>query len=499
MSDMSVRNCGECVRLKNYVVGAIISDNVIEYCGVRDFVYGNEGENGEGIYVGTSSKQVRYTPFERQHDTHNVITTRGAESVDILTLIMCSYGMQGCYKSASECAGVGVRIGGWEVDGYLYGRDNNTYVNSFTSAEMGAMKLNTLPQGIVCGNSCDDGPCILLGDVTNSDSDVQLSWDQPCDSGLTGSGEESTTQDFEEIRSTSTSTSSTSASSAAVEATSEVSDGPSPAPSTQDSADFADPTPTPTTGDSADSAIDNPATPTPETTPTAATTGAAATTTTTVPAEDSGDTAAPTPTPTKAAATTTTLPAEVSRDTAGPTPTPTEVSPGLTPAPTGESQRYQVVDGGAGDCDPVPLLPSYVTASTNTQGENPAVSVVDRTINNRWSAEGDGSWFSIELPEAEVLSGVKLWFEDGDERQRTFSTIRVGAGGDEKVVTQDEDSSMVETGVGQVFPFQETMSIKSVMFVGYGNTINDWNSVNEIQLCRGQELSRKLRANGRRV
>lgn len=48
----------ECVRLKNFVVGAEISENEISDCGLRDFVYGNSGKNGEGIYVGTSTTQV---------------------------------------------------------------------------------------------------------------------------------------------------------------------------------------------------------------------------------------------------------------------------------------------------------------------------------------------------------------------------------------------------------------------------------------------------------
>jgi len=49
------------VRLKNFVVGAEISNNVIEDCGVTDYVYGSgdSEKNGEGIYVGTSSTQVR--------------------------------------------------------------------------------------------------------------------------------------------------------------------------------------------------------------------------------------------------------------------------------------------------------------------------------------------------------------------------------------------------------------------------------------------------------
>lgn len=46
------------MRVKNFVVGADISYNEISNCGVRDFVYGNSGKNGEGIYVGTSSTQV---------------------------------------------------------------------------------------------------------------------------------------------------------------------------------------------------------------------------------------------------------------------------------------------------------------------------------------------------------------------------------------------------------------------------------------------------------
>ncbi len=49
---------GECVRLKNFVVGAEISDNTISDCGIRDYIYDAGGENGEGIYVGTSSSQV---------------------------------------------------------------------------------------------------------------------------------------------------------------------------------------------------------------------------------------------------------------------------------------------------------------------------------------------------------------------------------------------------------------------------------------------------------
>lgn len=43
------------------------------------------------------------------------------------------------------------------------------------------------------------------------------------------------------------------------------------------------------------------------------------------------------------------------------------------------------------------------------------------------------------------------------------------------MVVQENESAVVEEGVGQFFPFREPMLIKSIMVVGYGNTVNDWN------------------------
>lgn len=47
------------MRLKNFVVDAEIRDNNIRHCGMYDFAFGEGGFNGEGIYIGTSSSQVR--------------------------------------------------------------------------------------------------------------------------------------------------------------------------------------------------------------------------------------------------------------------------------------------------------------------------------------------------------------------------------------------------------------------------------------------------------
>ena len=52
----------ECVRLKDFVTGAAISHNMIQNCGIYDYKFDGGEKNGEGIYIGTSSKQVPATP-----------------------------------------------------------------------------------------------------------------------------------------------------------------------------------------------------------------------------------------------------------------------------------------------------------------------------------------------------------------------------------------------------------------------------------------------------
>lgn len=55
-------NSGECVRLKNFVTGAKLTSNTIQHCGLYDYKFG-DGKNGEGIYIGTSTNQVRWHDY----------------------------------------------------------------------------------------------------------------------------------------------------------------------------------------------------------------------------------------------------------------------------------------------------------------------------------------------------------------------------------------------------------------------------------------------------
>ena len=51
---------GECVRLKNNVINAEISNNIIKNCGIHDYEFESDDKNGEGIYIGTSSNQASF-------------------------------------------------------------------------------------------------------------------------------------------------------------------------------------------------------------------------------------------------------------------------------------------------------------------------------------------------------------------------------------------------------------------------------------------------------
>lgn len=82
---------GECVRLKYHATDSLVAFNEIGPCGVYDFQVPNSttGQNGEGVYIGTSPSQVHWNPSPEPDPSngnrvyYNVFNTQGAECVDI--------------------------------------------------------------------------------------------------------------------------------------------------------------------------------------------------------------------------------------------------------------------------------------------------------------------------------------------------------------------------------------------------------------------------------
>ncbi|CAM9864938.1 unnamed protein product, partial [Ectocarpus sp. 4 AP-2014] len=52
------------------------------------------------------------------------------------------------------------------------------YGNDFNAVGEGALKVLVGEQGDICGNTCEDGSCALVGEGL---SGITTSWDQACD------------------------------------------------------------------------------------------------------------------------------------------------------------------------------------------------------------------------------------------------------------------------------------------------------------------------------
>ncbi|CAM9380859.1 unnamed protein product, partial [Laminaria digitata] len=203
MEGLTIKNCGgECVRLMDYVTGAEISGNTIQDCGIHDYKFDWGSKNGEGIYIGTSSRQWK-NGETGCHDNvvrGNRIKTNANECVDIkegstgniVDSNICTAQMDansGCYNSRGDdntfcynigenCVGAGVRLGGADVNGHQYGLGNNVYGNDFNHVGFGAIKVNAIDQGDVCGNTCEDGDCEISGE--HGSGIISETWNQTC-------------------------------------------------------------------------------------------------------------------------------------------------------------------------------------------------------------------------------------------------------------------------------------------------------------------------------
>ncbi|CAN0385323.1 unnamed protein product, partial [Ascophyllum nodosum] len=200
MEGLLIQNCGgECVRLKNSVVNSKILDNTIENCGIHDYKFESEDKNGEGIYVGTSSNQWVDETSDNCFGNvieGNIISTNGNECVEIkegskeniVEMNVCSnqldknsgcYGVRGDdniirhgdFRRNKAC----FRVSEFAPGCILY--CSSVYGNDFYNCGEGSIKVVTENQGLICGNTCDEGNCELYGSVIFYIPDT---WDQAC-------------------------------------------------------------------------------------------------------------------------------------------------------------------------------------------------------------------------------------------------------------------------------------------------------------------------------
>ena len=185
--NMTFKNAGgECIRLRYFAHQNEIAYSTILNCGRYDFQFGEDGKNGEGIYVGTSSNQWAdgKNPTPDADETtenwihHNTINTQGSECIDIkegahnniVEYNNCSGqrdkdggGLDARgdnnifrYNVVYDNLGAGVRLGGHKVNGIEYGKNNEVYGNVIYQNTTGGVNIAVGPQLRICGNQLRD-------------------------------------------------------------------------------------------------------------------------------------------------------------------------------------------------------------------------------------------------------------------------------------------------------------------------------------------------------
>jgi len=134
---------------------------------------------------------------------------------------------------------------------------------------------------------------------------------------------------------------------------------------------------------------------------------------------------------------------------------------------------------GAAELNAVSLTASMEETDAVT-GEviSPVENVFDNDISTRWAALGQGEYLTIDLGERYFVTEMHAaWFK-GDARQ-THYEIQIS---DDEINWVTAASGSSSGGTLEFEHIDVTYAGRYVRYVGFGNTSNDWNSVNELKV-----------------
>jgi len=118
-------------------------------------------------------------------------------------------------------------------------------------------------------------------------------------------------------------------------------------------------------------------------------------------------------------------------------------------------------------------------AASSDDGNIPE-NTLDGSLATRWSAQGPGEWIAYDLGVPQSLHEIRIAWYLGDGRISDFEVeVSVDAQNWANVVPL-QASSGTNTAL-EVFGFSGT-SARYVRIVGYGNSLNDWNSITETEI-----------------
>jgi hypothetical protein len=131
---------------------------------------------------------------------------------------------------------------------------------------------------------------------------------------------------------------------------------------------------------------------------------------------------------------------------------------------------------------PMDLTPPASGVSASGHDGNVPANVIDRNLQTRWSAEGDGAWLQFDLGSTRMVATAQIAVHHGDQRQNRFDIL----------VSNDRVTwTSTFTGLSpQLVSGLQTINLadtpgRYVRYVGHGSTDPDklnWNSVAELRV-----------------
>lgn len=126
----------------------------------------------------------------------------------------------------------------------------------------------------------------------------------------------------------------------------------------------------------------------------------------------------------------------------------------------------------------LPVAAAAVTASSSSR-RYPPERTVDRRLNTRWQAEGDGQWIQYDLQASRLLSRLTVAWYRGDTARFGFD-IQVSSDGD-TFTTVYSGQSNGQSNRGESYDFA-IVPARYLRIVGHGNSSNGWTAISETEI-----------------
>ncbi len=122
---------------------------------------------------------------------------------------------------------------------------------------------------------------------------------------------------------------------------------------------------------------------------------------------------------------------------------------------------------------------SAMTVSASSHDGNTPERTLDSNLSTRWSALGPGQWIEYDLGEVRNVPNMSIAFYQGNLRREKLM-INVSNDG----LTWQRVYYGQSSGTSLAFEnYRVNKTARYVKIIGYGNTLNNWNSLTEVKIA----------------